>query len=247
MIRGPQYAPYTTFHELGHASSITKFKGETESAVNLLYVAVLNRKFGVDLEKAFARSLSSREEMTLDQAAITWMVTDHFRKGLPMAASEMMYQHRGHAKYVDVARLFGWDALSRFWHSVQVDYTRGTTYPKNADPADSRILRMSRSANADLTPLIHFWGVPPDDPDKLKTEIAQAGLKPSRAVYDLLLHYQSVIPMNHEAYLAHFNTMHPPGIKTNDKPLEDYQERNGLEARQALQKVIDLYFPGGRP
>jgi hypothetical protein len=247
MIRGPQYAPYTTFHELGHATSITKFRGETESAVNLLYVAAMNRKFGFDLDQAFAKSLSNREEMTLDQAAITWMVTDHFRQGQPMAATEMMYQHRGHAKYVDIAKLFGWEALSRFWHSVQVDYTHGIAYPKNSDPADSRILRMSKAANADLTPLIEFWGVFPEAPDNLKAQIARAGLKPSSAIYDRLLHYRSIIPMNPEAYLAHFNTIHPRGTKTNDKQIEDYQGRNGLEARQALQEIIHRHFPGGRP
>ena len=247
LIRGPQYSPHTTFHELGHASSITKFNGETESAVNLLHVAVLNRKFGVDLDTAFARSLGSRGEMTLDQAALTWMVTEHFRQSQPMAATEMMYQHRGHAKYVDIAKLFGWEALSRFWHSVQIDYTHGISYPKNADPADSRILRMSKAANADLTPLIHFWGVPPEAPDTLKTQMAQAGLKPSQAIYDRLLHYESIIPMSHEAYMVHFNTLHPRGAKTNDKPIEDYQERNGLQAREALRKILNRYFPAGRP
>ena len=247
MIRGPQYSPHTTFHELGHASSITKFNGETESAVNLPHVAVLNRKFGVDLDTAFARSLGNRGEMTLDQAALTWMVTDHFRQGQPMAATEMMYQHRGHAKYVDIAKLFGWEALGRFWHSVQVDYTHGISYPKNADPADSRILRLSKAANADLTPLIHFWGVPPEEPDKLKAQMAEAGLKPSKAIYDRLLHYQGLIPMNHETYLAHFNAIHPRGAKTNDKPIAEYQEGNGLQAREALQKIMNRYFPAGRP
>jgi hypothetical protein len=247
MVRGPQYAKSATFHELGHASSITKFRGETESAVNLLYVAVLNRKFDVDLDKAFARSLDKPEGMTLDQAAITWMITDHFRQGKPMTASEMMYQPRGHAKYVDIAKLLGWEALSRFWHSVQVDYTHGISYPKNADPTDSRILRMSKAANVDLTPLIHFWGVHPEDPDALKAQIAQAGLKPSSAIYDRLLHYRSIIPMNHGAYLAHFNAIHPRGTRTKDKPMEDYQEQNGLQARQALQAILDRYFPGGRP
>lgn len=164
-----------------------------------------------------------------------------------MAATEMMYQHRGHAKYVDIAKLFGWEALTRFWSSVQVDYTKGIEYPKNADPTDSRILRMSRAANVDLTPLLQFWGIQPEKPDALKAQIAQAGLKPSGAIYDRLLHYQSILPANHEAYLAHFNTIHPRGVRTNDKPLEDYQERSGLEAKKALQAIIDQYFPGGRP
>ncbi|MBB6054027.1 M60 family metallopeptidase [Armatimonas rosea] len=247
MIRGPQFAPYTTFHELGHATSLTKFKGETESAVNVPFVAVLNRKFGVDLEQAFGRSLGNGEKMNLDQAALTWMVTDHFQQGKPMVAAEMMYQHRGHAKYVDIVKLFGWEALSAFWHSVQVDYSKGIEYPKNDDPTDSRILRMSKAAKADLTPLLYFWGIHPDKPEALQAQLAQAGLKPSGAIYDRLRHYQSIIPMNHDAYLAHFQTLHPAGSQTKEKPLDDYQERNGLMARQVVQDILSRYFPMGRP
>lgn len=246
MLRGPQFSKSATFHELGHASAITKFKGETESAVNLLYVAVLNRKFGVDLDEAFRRSLDGNPGMTRDHAAITWMVTEHFRNGEPMDASEMMYQHRGHAKYVDIAALFGWEALHRFWHSVQLDCERGITYPKNADPPDSRILRMSKAAGADLTPLIHFWGVHPERPDPLKAQIADAELKPSGAVRELLLHYLDLIPMSEEAYLAHFNALHPRGRQPKDKFIEGFGEAQGLQARKALQFVLDRYYPGSR-
>ncbi len=42
--------------------------------VNLPYVAVLNRGFGVDLDSAFGRSFT-KPTVSLDQAAIMWMVT----------------------------------------------------------------------------------------------------------------------------------------------------------------------------
>jgi hypothetical protein len=185
--------------------------------------------------------------MTRDRAAITWMVTPQFQAGRPMGAEEMKYQHRGHAKYVDIAGLFGWKALDDFWRSVQLDYTRGITYPRNADPADSRILRLSQAANADLTPLIHFWGVHPGRPDHLKTTIREAGLKSSRAIYDRLCHYRQLIPMNNEAFRVHIRSMDPNGTSKQIALLQTYDESHGQRAREALQEILDHYFPKGRP
>ena len=45
LLKGPQSAGQTIFHELGHAHLFTKFRGEVEAVVNLPYVAVLNRSF----------------------------------------------------------------------------------------------------------------------------------------------------------------------------------------------------------
>lgn len=180
LLKGPQSAGETIFHETGHAHTFTKFRGETEAVVNLPYVAVLNRGFDVDLDTAFGRSFG-KPSISLDQAAIMWMVTENFRKGNPMDVSrgqtnEMRYQHRGYGKYVEIASLFGWKALGDFWHSVNVDYLKGIEYRRNFDPTDSRIVRMSKQAGVDLTPLIHFWGVHPKDSAKLKEAMNENGL-----------------------------------------------------------------------
>jgi len=172
LLKGPQSAGQTIFHELGHAHLFTKFRGEVEAVVNLPYVAVLNRGFGIDLDTAFGRSFS-KPYVSLDQAAIMWMVTDNFRKGNPMdisnsPANEVRYQHRGYGKYVEIVNLFGWKPLVDFWHSVNQDYLKGLEYPRNSDPTDSRLLRLSKKAGADLTPLIHFWGVQPENRTALK-------------------------------------------------------------------------------
>ena len=106
---------------------------------------------------------------------------------------------------------------------------------------------MSKAANTDLTPLMEFWGIHPSKKDELRAQIAQAGLKPSPAIYDRLLHYQSIIPINHDAYMAHFNAIHPRGVRTNDKPLEDYSEKNATAARLVMQQILARNFPGGRP
>ncbi|MBL7188693.1 MAG: hypothetical protein ISS70_20400 [Phycisphaerae bacterium] len=261
LLKGPQSAGQTIFHELGHAQLFTKFRGEVEAVVNLPYVAVLNKGFGVDLDAAFGRSFS-KPYVSLDQAAIMWMVTQNFRKGKPMnisnsPANEVRYQHRGYGKYVEIAKLFGWKALEDFWHSVNLDYLKEVEYPRNSDPTDSRILRMSRTAGADLRPLIHFWGIHPEDNDALKEAMEKEGLKPSPLIYDRLVHYKTLIPMNNAEFAQHAKIVNPRGISKGRNPLygegwyytwlPKYEESHGIAAQAALQKIIDLYFPGGRP
>ncbi|NLI01488.1 MAG: hypothetical protein GX446_18580 [Chthonomonadales bacterium] len=261
LLKGPRSGAATIFHELGHAQLFTKFSGEVEAVVNLPYVAVLNKGFGVDLDTAFGMSFDN-ENISLDQAAIMWMVTENFRQGKPMDISdsernEVRYQHRGYAKYVEIAKLFGWKALERFWRSVQLDYLKGIDPPRNDDPTDNRILRMSRAAGADLTPLIHFWGVQPDDPAALRQAISAAGLKPSRLIYDRLVHYKTLIPMSNAEFAKHARTIYPRGLREGQSPLygegwyqvwlQKYDASHGEAAAAALQNIITRYFPTGRP
>ena len=261
LLKGPQSAGQTIFHELGHAHLFTKFRGEVEAVVNLPYVAVLNRGFGIDLDTAFGRSFS-KPYISLDQAAIMWMVTENFRKGKPMnisnsPANEVRYQHRGYGKYVEIVNLFGWKPLIDFWHSVNQDYLKGIEYPRNSDPTDSRILRMSRTAGADLRPLIHFWGIHPDDNNALKKAMDKEKLKPSPLIYDRLIHYKTLIPMNNAEFASHAKIVNPKGIRKGRNPLygegwyhtwlPKYKESHGVAAQAALQEIIDIYFADGRP
>jgi len=248
-------SPSATLHELGHGQLFTKFAGETESVVNLMYVAAMNQKFGVPLDKAFGRSVgnNNRENVSLSDAALTWVLTERFQSGQAMTEKHMKYQQRGYAKYVEIANLFGWGALSNFWHGVNADYMRGIK-PKviNNDPTDNRILRMSKAAGVDLRPLIHFWGVIPEDAMKLESEIKAAGLKPSAAIYDRLKYYQSVVPTNVVQYNEHYERFRPAVSDTIDKKwfeklTADYTPEIGQNAVQAVQKIIQLYFPAGRP
>ena len=262
LLKGPQYSPgETTFHELGHAHFFSKFAGETEAAVNLPYVAVMNRKFGADLDTAFGRSYHT-PQMTLDQVAVTWMVTENFRNGKPMnitnkPGDEVKYQYRGWGKYVEIANLFGWEVLGRFWKGDNERYQPGDKVPQNQDPTDPRIFRLSQEAGADLRPLIHFWGVQPENNAALQKKTEAAGLKPSPLIYDRLVHYKSVIPMNNDAFVKHAKFVYPKGIGEGKSPfygegwyhvwMPQYNESHGEAALAALQDIIDLYFPDGRP
>lgn len=252
MLQGPQYANWTVFHEVGHSQFCSKFRGETEALVNLPHVAVLNRKFGWTLDEAFGDSVNGMKHLTINDVAAMWMVTENFRMGRPMNHSnrpgdEMKYQHRGYGKYIEIANLFGWDALGNFWKEVNHNWQPGDNVPQNQDPVDDRILRLSKAAGADLRPLIHFWGIQPENPEQLAEAIQVEGLKPSREIYDRLQYYKTIIPMDNDAFRLHATTVYPNGFPRHGSDwykatLQNYSAEDGQAAQAALQEIIDLYF-----
>jgi Peptidase M60, enhancin and enhancin-like/N-terminal domain of M60-like peptidases len=252
----------TEFHELGHAQLYSNFPGEGEAMVNLLAAAIWNQKYVVDLDLAFGRSFSNQAQINRDQAAMNWMVTPNFRAGKAMDISnttkdEVRYQHRGWAKYVEIAALFGWDKLSSFYRQENLDYTTPVA-SDGLSVVDSRIFRLSKSANADLTPLIHFWGVQPTDRVKLATAIAAAGLKPSALIYDRLLHYKAIVPLDNAAFTLHARTFLAKTVITAGASpdygegwynlwLPLYDASLGTAAQGTINDIVTRYFPTGRP
>jgi hypothetical protein len=272
LIRGPQYAPDFEFHEQGHAYGFVKYSGESESAVNLHHVAVWHQKFGYSLDKAFAasRGYQGNEYRTLDNTAVAWMTSFNFcPRKVPMASGEKSYQLKGHAKFVDIARLFGWQALADFFHSTQVNYESGEPWKSTSN--DAITLRLSEKAKVDLRPLLHFWGTPPENPEKLAADIAARKLAPSRAIYDTLVHYKSLAPADNAAFrdfavkwwgkqpsINGFWTESEHARQWDNTPYLDkwqptrpggdiYDEQAASELREAVQAIMDLYFPAGRP
>jgi hypothetical protein len=149
----------TTWHEIGHCQLQTMYRGETECSNNVFYAYIHNVKLGADLDTAMAYSLDTGY-YTIDGAAIHWMITENFRNGKEMdhddsVLNEFRYQHRGWAKYLDIARLFGWQALRSFYYEENLDAEMARTPPgSELDAVDSRTLRLSIQAGVDLTPLI---------------------------------------------------------------------------------------------
>ena len=287
---GPQNFGFSTsvFHELGHAESFTKFPGEEEAAVYLLYAAVLNKGFSVPLEEAFMGSLTPRSynlrPNTTDQVAINWMVTENFRMGKPMETNrdngQIAYQYQGYAKYIDIVKLFGWEALEKFWKTEQEAFHQGTHYilgiggkkhtveeswaksdwRRSAKFIDEQILDLSIATGYDLTPLIHFWGTHPKDPQKLKKKMQIAGLKPSPQIYQLLNHRKKIIPKDSATFQSYVKSIWPirefnqnklklthkgVGLMTTLLPLYDPTLAQSVE--KAIQKIIETYFPNGLP
>lgn len=184
------------------------------------------------------------------------MVTANFANGAEMDHSdstknEMRYQERGYAKYADIARLFGWKALADFYHQEHLDYIAGK--PANGlSEVDSRILRLSVAAGADLTPLVHFWGSHPVEPTRLEEQIVAAGLGPSAAIRTQLERYRTLIPADKAKFQTHFTQVYP-GMPPGDSPdygpgwyhvrLEQWDEGAASKARGAVDVLLARYFP----
>jgi hypothetical protein len=231
-----------TYHELGHEMKMTYYRGETEAIVNFNHVYIRNVKEGVGFDKAFAESMGTRiheGQFTPDLAAVHWMITKNFRTGREMDYSnsqynEFRYQHRGYAKYADIARTFGWGALKAFNRqdnldvmaqyldvmaqsksaNVTFDWLREALQPfkgagSDLGRVDGRTLRMSIAAGADLTVLIHFWGIHPENIAKLKCAMQHHGLSPSNKIRKLLERYKSLIPMDKKAFLKTYHKIYP--------------------------------------
>ncbi|UCG48788.1 MAG: hypothetical protein JSU94_03220, partial [Phycisphaerales bacterium] len=238
---------------------------------NLLHVPVWHRKFGYDLDTAFRKSRGSNNKYrTLDNTAVTWMTVFNFSpRQVPMAEAEKAYQLKGHAKFVDIARLFGWDGVNAFWYSINEDYENGIIWSKHGSNINDLILRWCRSVGVDLRPLFHFWGTHPSNAEALKTAVIAQKFPASAEIYDALLRYRSLVPEDNKAFQDFALNWwgHKPSIdgywterehaRQWDNELlwdppqvpngEIYDESSSARIKAVIDGLLDMYFPGGRP
>ena len=274
LVRGPNTtltASNIEFHEQGHAYGFPKFGGESESNVNLLQPAMLQRKFSRTFDQAQNGSFGGgNSAITVDNTAVAWMCVFNFSpREVPMAEGEKAYQHKGHAKFMDIARLFGWDKLDTFWRSFMEDDAANISYGTGTD---EMLLRLSKSVGADIRPLFHFWGIYPENPSTLATAIAAANLPSSNAIRLQLLSYKNLVPANNAAFRTFATAwrgkqpsingaweereharqwdttaLYGPGDQQRSEatnPGEIYNENSANDIRNRVQELIDLYFPG---
>jgi autotransporter-associated beta strand protein len=253
LVRGPQFAPYVEFHELGHAYTFPKLTEERESDVNLLYVPVLNEGFGYSLDEAFRRSIDGRTYVTLDTTTIAWMMCDTFLNGVAMPEAEKQYAFKGHAKFVEVARLFGWKRLGNYFYSMNADYEAGRTV--DMTDRDSVLQRLCTSTGIDIRPLFHFWGFPPVNSTTLGNSIQTANLPASRVIYDTLVRYKSLVPPDNATFRTFANGWwgkQPLSTGFSEERYhaarwDSYDATMATATAARAQSIIDIYFPAGRP
>ena len=196
-------------HEMGHLHNLPTLPDEYESNVNFPAAAVYNLVFDQTIDRSFEYSLSqyfNREEAIMD-----WFISPNFRigngmhsedRGFDLGApdwrgNETMYQSRGHGKYIEIAALFGWDAVGKI---NQYYYNLGISH--NIE-RDDFILNASKQLNVNLAPLLHIWGTVPSEP--IIAELAEMPI--SNEIKERIQQYRSIVPRNKEDFVAYFNAM----------------------------------------
>ena len=103
---------------MGHLEHHPTLGNAVESIVHLPMVYFLNKYYDISLDESFKYSAFQR--LTMDETTMDWMMTDNFRNNREIDRDptmienvnyEVRYQHRGHAMYVEIADLFGWEAV----------------------------------------------------------------------------------------------------------------------------------------
>jgi hypothetical protein len=169
-----------------------------------------------------------------------------------MSQQEKAYQLQGHAKFVEVARMFGWDKLNQYMYSFTSEYESTGTVTSDTD---SHLLRLSTAVGVDIRPLFHFWGVPPINNTTLGTAIAAANLPPSAAIYNTLLHYKSLIPADNatfRTFALNWHTRQPviSGATEGEdhaRRWDTYNAASAAATSDRVQAILKEYFPRGRP
>jgi N-terminal domain of M60-like peptidases/Peptidase M60, enhancin and enhancin-like len=269
LLTGPQNAPDYEFHEAGHGYGFPKFPGEQESTVNLLHIAVQTQKFGKSFDQALRDSNGYNDFCTLPNTAVVWMTSFNFSpEEDPMDDWEKSYQPQGHAKFADLARLFGWGGLNAFYYYYNDRDERGLSTPEDTD---SLILQLCKSYAKDVRPLLHFWGIHPVNATTLRNNITTLRLKPPVEIYDRILQYKGLIPTNNATYRTwctawwggrlpaitgfgvereharQLTTTLQNGTAPQTRfPNEIYDEAAAAQVNARVQELLDLYYPAGR-
>ncbi len=240
---------HVTLHEYGHLAAHPTLPRETESIIHINASYIYNEYYGLSIDDAFKYSAS--EQFSIDEASMDWMLSANFRNDIEMSCDpdledfvcdEVRYQHRGHAKFIDMARIFGWESI---FETHKVFYDRWTAEFDNTKVvvADEIIEFASNGMGVNMAPLMHFWGLHPSDAlaEKLST------MPKSEDIRQSLLYYKSIIPDNREAFLPWYEVLrakkdavHNPRF---DLYLETYDSGDiAAEMRAQIDYLIATYF-----
>ena len=260
-MNGPGPDDETNFHESGHALAMTKFAGEEEALVNFPYVMAMNYGLGQDLNEAVNYSFVPNT-YNIDNTATHRMVSNTFGSERDISNSttnEVRYQHRGYGHYFEIVNMFGWCPLRNFWKQEFIDFENGINHGINDQNIDSRIVRMSVAAQADLRPLFHVFGIIAQDSIAVQDTLAQIGVLPSLTVYNRLQAYFDLIPENNTAFINYALSVYPdmytegptadPDYGTGWHYLKSltYNEAEAQQRAGLLQSIIARYYPNGEP
>lgn len=179
------------WHEWGHMQNLPTagydagICQEVESNVHLLAAVVYNRTLGLDIDKSLR--YSGFQDYDMVDAALDTMFSPSWQSDERMCFdewdNEMRYQTRSWARLVEIAGLYGWEAVGKIH---KVFYDLGT-----ADMDDQDTIALgSKAVNVNLAPIFEFWGVPAE-PATLK---AVSDLPPATEFIERLELYRANVP-----------------------------------------------------
>ncbi|MBT5848485.1 MAG: hypothetical protein HOH85_05025 [Micrococcales bacterium] len=185
------------WHEWGHMQNLPTagyeagICQEVESNVHLLASVVYNKTLGLSIDKALR--YSGFQDYDLTRAALDTMFSPSWQEDERMCFdewdNEMRYQTRSWARLVEIAGLYGWEAVGEIH---KVFYDLGTSEMDDQDT----ILFGSKALNRNLAPIFEFWGVPAEP----STLTALADLPPATEFIARLEGYRQNIPRNRADY-----------------------------------------------
>ena len=260
-INGPGPDDEVNFHETGHALAMSKFAGEEEALVNFPYIMAMNYGLNTDLNEAVNYSFVPNT-FDIDKTVTHRIVSNTFGSERDISnttTDEVRYQHRGYGHYFEIVNTLGWCPLRNFWKQESIDFENGVNHGINDQNIDSRIVRMSVAAQADLRPLFHVFGIISKDPIALQDTLAQMGVLPSLVLYNRLLGYFDLIPEDNTAFINYALSIYPNLY--SDGPTDDpdygvgwhylksltYDAVEAQDRADILRSIIDLYYPNGEP
>jgi len=248
----------TMFHEMGHLEWHPTLGNATESIVHLPAVYIWNKYYELPLDTAF--KYSAFQKLTMDQTTIDWIITDNFRNNIaiscdptmhPSVCHEVRYQHRGHAIYIEIADLFGWDAIYKT-HKVFYDEWKINTQKDwgfmgmvngNQISDDELILAASNAKNINMAPLFHFWGRQPSE--ELANQLKN--LPESKEIYCRLQYYKSMAPTDLSSFQTWYdaNYVSVGGVQQvrYDYAINNFDTDNyGSDIQAQINLIINTYF-----
>lgn len=157
----------------------------------------------------------------------------------PGACDELRYQHRGHAKYVEMAKHFGWSSI----HGMnKVFYDQDVINPGVWDDifktSDEMIAAASNAQGVNLSPLFHFWGLAPSPQLAMKLDSAYGS---SQVLCEMLKHYKTIVPTSVSEVEDFYFDIHAPNGSTIGGRFAIYvEEFESMHYYDSIQAQIDF-------
>jgi hypothetical protein len=158
---------------------------------------VANKVLGADIDTALR--YSGFQQYDFKDAALDTMFSPNWQTDKRLCIdpwdNEVRYQTRSWARLVEIAKLYGWEAVGKIHNSAQENIRNGNA-PNYGYPDDDFIQAASYALNINLAPVFEFWGVPVTVP--LASELA--ALPHAEAFKERLRFYLTLVPADRDDY-----------------------------------------------